>query len=63
MHYMQAMRAVTCEEAEVDYAHEHDFHLALQDCMHDPIAFLAEMMGDIMYFHQALQQPATQQSM
>jgi hypothetical protein len=25
--------------------------------MHHPIAFHAEMMGDIMYFHQALQQP------
>jgi hypothetical protein len=25
--------------------------------MHHPIEFLAEMMGDIMYLHQALRQP------
>jgi hypothetical protein len=25
--------------------------------MHHPIAFLAEMMGDVMYLHQALRQP------
>jgi hypothetical protein len=57
MHYMQAMRAVTTEEAELWYAAEHDFHLGLQDRMRHPIAFHAEMMGDIMYFHQAMKQP------
>jgi hypothetical protein len=57
MHYMQAMRAVTSEEAEIMYAQEHDFHLGLQDRMRHPIAFHAEMMGDIMYFHQSMQQP------
>ncbi len=35
----------------------HDEHLALQDCMSRPIAFHAEMMGDIMYLNQALNQP------
>jgi hypothetical protein len=52
MHYMasQAM----CEH---DYKCLHDSHLDLQDRMHHPIAFLTEMMGDIMYLHQVLRQP------
>jgi hypothetical protein len=32
-------------------------HLHLQECMQNPIVFHAEMMGDIMYYDQALQQP------
>jgi hypothetical protein len=52
MHYM-ASQAV-CEH---DYDHLHDSHLNLQDHMCHPMAFLAEMMGDIMYLHQALHQP------
>jgi hypothetical protein len=56
MHYMQAYQSVTIEEAEFQYALDHDFHLDLQDRMRHPIAFHAEMMGDIMYFHQAMQQ-------
>jgi hypothetical protein len=52
MHYM-ASQAV-CEH---DYDRLHDSHLDLQDCMHHPIAFLAEMMGDVMYLHQVLCQP------
>jgi hypothetical protein len=52
MPYM-ASQAV-CEH---DYEHLHNSHLDLQDRMHHPIAFLAEMMGDIMYLHQALRQP------
>jgi hypothetical protein len=52
MHYM-ASQAI-CEH---DYDHLHDSHLDLQDCMRHPIAFLAEMMGDIMYLHKALCQP------
>jgi hypothetical protein len=49
MHYMasQAM----CEH---DYNRLHDSHLDLQDCIRHPIAFLAEMMGDVMYQHQVL---------
>jgi hypothetical protein len=45
------------EEAEIMYAKEHENHLSLQERMRHPIAFHAEMMGDIMYFHQAMQQP------
>ncbi len=52
MHYM-ASQAV-CKQ---DYDRLHDSHLDLQDCMRHPIAFLAEMMGDVMYLHQALRQP------
>jgi hypothetical protein len=52
MYYMapQAM----CEQ---DYDCLHDSHLDLQDHMRHPIMFLDEMMGDIMYLHQVLQQP------
>jgi hypothetical protein len=35
----------------------HDTHLQLQEHMRNPIAFHAEMMGDIMYLQQALKQP------
>jgi hypothetical protein len=52
MHYMGA-KAITSH----NYNQAHNEHLALQDWMHHPIAFLAEMMGDIMHFHQALWQP------
>jgi hypothetical protein len=52
MHYM-ASQAVY----EHDYEPLHDSRLNLQECMHHPIAILAEMMGDIMYLHQALHQP------
>ena len=34
----------------------HDNHLLLQKRMRHSIAFHAEMMGDIMYYHQAMQQ-------
>jgi hypothetical protein len=52
MHYM-ASQAV-CKH---DYDHLQDSHLDLQDRMRHPITFLAEMMGDVMYLHQALRQP------
>ncbi len=52
MHYT-ASQAV-CEQ---DYDHLHDSHLNLQDRMRHPISFLAEMMGDVLYLHQALRQP------
>jgi hypothetical protein len=52
MHYM-ASQAV-CKH---DYNCLHYNHLDLQDCMRHPIAYLAEMMGDIMYLHQALRLP------
>jgi hypothetical protein len=51
MHYMAA-QAITSH----DYNQAHNEHLALQDRMRHPIAFLAEMMGDIMHLHQALWQ-------
>jgi hypothetical protein len=49
MHYMAA-QAITSH----NYDRAHDEHLALQDQMRHPIAFLIEMMGDIMHLHQAL---------
>jgi hypothetical protein len=35
----------------------HDTHFELQERMQTPIAFHAEMMGDILYLQQALRQP------
>ncbi len=43
-----------CED---DYEYLHDSHLDLQECMRHPIMLLSEMMGDIIYLHQALDQP------
>ena len=56
MHYMAA-QADTHEDTDdhtPDYLH--DEHLSLQESMSHPIAFHAQMTGDIMYLHQALQQ-------
>jgi hypothetical protein len=53
MHYM-ASQATT---GNTDEDHFHDAHLQLQEHMRNPIAFHAEMMGDIMYLQQALTQP------
>ncbi len=44
----------TFEETNEDLFH--DAHLELQERMQNPIAFHAEMMGDIMYLQQALRQ-------
>ena len=52
MHYMAASSWATESDDEL-----HEKHLALQDRMRHPISFHAEMMGDIMYLHQALKQP------
>ncbi len=53
MHYMAHQS--TIGETEEDLFH--DSHLELQERMRNPIAFHAEMMGDIMYLQQALRQP------
>ncbi len=45
----------TFEETDEDLFN--DVHLELQERMQNPVAFHAEMMGDIMYLQQALQQP------
>ncbi len=47
----QSIETPTWEELE------HDQHLELQEQMRHPIAFHAEMMGDIMHMHQTIQQP------
>ncbi len=39
----------------------HNYHLDLQEHMQNPIAFHAEMMGDIINNDQALQQPDVKQ--
>jgi hypothetical protein len=50
MHYM-ASQATTGNTDEYLF---HDVYLQLQEQMRNPIAFHAEMMGNIMYLHQAL---------
>jgi hypothetical protein len=53
MHYMLS-QATMSKTDEVPF---HDSHIQLQERMRNPIAFHAEMMGDIMYLQQALRQP------
>ncbi len=52
MHYM-ASQSLMGETPEDLF---HNLHLELEERMRNPIAFHAEMMGDIMYMHQALKQ-------
>ncbi len=57
MHYM----ALQSLMGETDEDLFHDAHLELQERMRNPIAFHAKMMGDIMYYRQALKQPDASQ--
>jgi hypothetical protein len=59
MHYMAHQS--TIGETEEDLFH--DSHIELQERMRNPIAFHAEMMGDIMYLQQALRQPDAKEFM
>ncbi len=61
MHYMAYQSTKSCDETPEDLFH--DQHLELQERMQNPIAFHAKMMGDIMYYHQALQQPEMQNNL
>ncbi len=54
MHYMASTQATT---GDMDEDFFHDADLQLQERMRNPIAFHAEMMGDIMYLQQVLKQP------
>jgi hypothetical protein len=47
MHYMASQSLM----GETPKDLFHDSHLELQERMRNPIAFHAEMMGDIMYLH------------
>ncbi len=57
MHYI-ASQATTGDTDEDLF---HNTYLQLQEQMRNPIAFHAEMMGDIMYLQQALKQPDVQE--
>jgi hypothetical protein len=59
MHYMANLSTTAFHETPEDLFH--DYHLDLQEHMQNPITFHAEMMGDIMYYDQALQQPDEKQ--
>jgi len=59
MHYMANVSEAYLNETPEDLLH--DQHLDLQERMRNPIAFHAEVMGDIMYYHQALHQPDAHQ--
>ncbi len=52
MHYMASQAAFGNMEEDLF----HDSHLELQERMRNPVSFHAEMMGDIMYLHQAMKQ-------
>jgi hypothetical protein len=58
MHYM-AYKADNAHKVTYKQTpdHLHAMHLTMQDSLGHPIAFHAQMPGDIMYLHQALQQP------
>jgi len=57
MHYLAAKSTTAADDDDGNSPDRlHDEHLALQDRMSHLIAFHAEMMGDIMYIHQALEQ-------
>ena len=43
--------------SDCDGRERHEAELQLQGRLCNPIALYAEMMGDIIYFHQALKQP------
>ena len=49
--YDMASQSFSEYQTEADLFY--NYHLDLQECMQDPIAFHAEMMDDIMHFHQA----------
>ncbi len=55
MHYMAHKSTI----GETDDDLFHDAYFELQERMRNPIAFHAEMMGDIMYFNQALRGTGT----
>jgi hypothetical protein len=59
MHYMAHQS--TLSETNEDLFH--DAYLELQEKMQNPIAFHAEMMGDILYLQQALRQPDAKEFM
>ncbi len=55
MHYIANLSTTAFAEAHEDLFH--DQHFDLQERMQNSITFYAEMMGDTMYYDQALQQP------
>jgi hypothetical protein len=59
MHYMANLSTTACNETPEDLFH--DYHLDLQEHMQNPIAFHGGIMGAIMYYDQALQQPDVKQ--
>ncbi len=59
IHYMANLSTAAFDETPEDLFQ--DYHLDLQERMPNPIVFYAEMMGDIMYYDQALQQPDAKQ--
>ncbi len=53
--FTQAMAAYTANNVPIvlgyDFYSQHDYELSLQEQMWHPIAFHAEMNGNIMYLH------------
>ncbi len=59
MHYMANLLTTAFDEMSEDLFY--DYHLDLQERMQNSTAFHADMIGDIMYYDQALQQPDAKQ--
>jgi hypothetical protein len=57
MHYMSSQATTSMTDEDIFK----DSHLQLQEQMRNPIAFHAEMMGNIMYLQQVLRQPKTKE--
>ena len=57
MYYM-AIQGISDGQTKADLFH--DSHLDLQEHKRNPIAFHADMMGDILYYHQTIKQPDVQ---
>ena len=60
-HFIVVWIVPICYSDSASSDNEHTSHLSLQDRMRHPVAFLAEMCGDIMYFAQAIKQPDRKQ--
>jgi hypothetical protein len=56
MHYMANQSNTPSDKTPEDLFHDQHL-LDLQECMQNFIAFHAKMLGNIMYYQQALQQP------
>ena len=53
----QGLTSLTLMAMKANFDELHDQDLDLQELMRNTMSFLSEMIGDTMYFHQAMNQP------